>query len=190
MFDLRVWHWVSSAVCLLGMLLFAITGITLNHAADIANQPKVQTVEGRLTAENLAQLKSQNEQSQAYLSQLLKQKSIDIHFQQAQWNDEEIYLAMPSPGSDAWLSVDLQSGEFLYERTDRGVVAYLNDLHKGRNTGLAWKVFLDVFSIACLVFSITGLLLLLRYNKTRPSTGPLLGLGLLIPLLIILLFIH
>lgn len=32
---LRQWHWVSSALCLAGMLLFAVTGITLNHATDI-----------------------------------------------------------------------------------------------------------------------------------------------------------
>ena len=33
---LHQWHWISSAICLIGMLLFAFTGITLNHAADIA----------------------------------------------------------------------------------------------------------------------------------------------------------
>jgi len=29
---LRQWHWISSAVCLVLMLLFAASGITLNHA--------------------------------------------------------------------------------------------------------------------------------------------------------------
>ena len=32
---LHQWHWISSAICLLGMLLFTITGITLNHASRI-----------------------------------------------------------------------------------------------------------------------------------------------------------
>jgi hypothetical protein len=27
------WHWISSAACLIGMLLFTVTGLTLNHAA-------------------------------------------------------------------------------------------------------------------------------------------------------------
>jgi hypothetical protein len=30
---LHRWHWISAAACLVGMLLFAATGITLNHAA-------------------------------------------------------------------------------------------------------------------------------------------------------------
>ena len=37
---LHQWHWISSAVCLVGMLLFAVTGITLNHAAQIDAEPR------------------------------------------------------------------------------------------------------------------------------------------------------
>ncbi|MBL8445053.1 MAG: PepSY-associated TM helix domain-containing protein, partial [Zoogloeaceae bacterium] len=32
---LHQWHWISSAICLFGMFLFAVTGITLNHAGAI-----------------------------------------------------------------------------------------------------------------------------------------------------------
>ena len=38
---LHQWHWISAAVCLIGMLLFAVTGITLNHAAQIEAKPVV-----------------------------------------------------------------------------------------------------------------------------------------------------
>ncbi|MBU2328652.1 MAG: PepSY-associated TM helix domain-containing protein, partial [Alphaproteobacteria bacterium] len=31
----HTWHWMSSAICLVGMILFAVTGITLNHAGSI-----------------------------------------------------------------------------------------------------------------------------------------------------------
>ena len=34
------WHWISSALSLVGMLLFAVTGFTLNHAADIESKPQ------------------------------------------------------------------------------------------------------------------------------------------------------
>jgi hypothetical protein len=34
------WHWINSAVCLIGMLLFAVTGLTLNHAAKIEAKPR------------------------------------------------------------------------------------------------------------------------------------------------------
>ena len=35
------WHWISSAIALLAMLLFAATGLTLNHATQIEAHPVV-----------------------------------------------------------------------------------------------------------------------------------------------------
>ena len=107
----------------------------------------------------------------------------------AEWS-QEIYVSLPRPGGDAWLSIDLDTGEARYEITDRGWIAWLNDLHKGRHTGLAWSLFIDVFSVACVVFCITGLVLLQLLAGQRPSTWPLVGLGLVIPLLLAIFFIH
>jgi len=107
-----------------------------------------------------------------------------------EWSPDELYVSLPRPGGDAWLSIDLQSGELEYERTDRGWIAYLNDLHKGRHTGLAWSWFLDIFAVACLVFSLTGLVLLKMHAGNRAATWPMVGLGVVIPVVLALLFIH
>jgi hypothetical protein len=63
-------------------------------------------------------------------------------------------------------------------------------LHKGRNTGAAWKWFLDLFAIATLVFCLTGLLLLVEHARRRKMTWPLVGLGLFLPFLLAVLLIH
>ena len=109
---------------------------------------------------------------------------------QAEWSEDEVYLSLPGPGSDAWLSIDKATGAVEYEHTDRGWVSYLNDLHKGRNTGPAWRWFIDLFAVACLVFCITGLLLLQLHAGQRRLTWPMVGFGLLLPVLIALLLIH
>ena len=77
-----------------------------------------------------------------------------------------------------------------YERTERGWISYFNDLHKGRNAGPAWGWFIDLFAVACIVFTATGLFLLQLHARQRRSTWPLVALGLLIPALLALLFIH
>ena len=188
------WHWISSAVCLVGMLLFALTGITLNHAADIEAHPVVTTWQGTLPAPLRASLAAQDEGEaplpRAVRDHLVQETGNDPGARVAEWKGGEIYLSLPRPGGDAWLSVDIDSGEWLLERTDRGVIAWLNDLHKGRNTGTAWSWFLDIFAVGCVVFCLTGLLLLYRYAGARRSTWPLVGLGVVVPALLLLLFVH
>ncbi|WP_313226426.1 PepSY-associated TM helix domain-containing protein [Stutzerimonas chloritidismutans] len=190
---LRQWHWISSALCLVGMLLFAVTGITLNHAGQIESKPLVETREGQLPERllNSLQVDTLEDGLPADLQRWLEQ-TLDVQLagREAEWSDGELYVALPRPGGDAWLSLSLESGELEYESTDRGWIAYFNDLHKGRHSGEAWSWFIDLFAVACVVFSITGLLLLQRHAGNRPGTWPLVGLGLVIPLLLALLFIH
>jgi hypothetical protein len=45
---LHHWHWISSSVCLLGMLIFSITGITLNHSAQIEAKPVVTSAKAKM----------------------------------------------------------------------------------------------------------------------------------------------
>lgn len=190
---LRQWHWISSALCLVGMLLFAVTGITLNHAAQIEARPDIVERQARLPASLQEKLLATqpSEGLPAELEGWLESElKLELAGREAEWSDGELYVALPRPGGDAWLSLDLNSGELLFEATDRGWIAYLNDLHKGRNTGGAWSWFIDIFAAACVLFSITGLLLLQRHASGRPTTWPLVGAGLVIPLLLALLFIH
>lgn len=190
----RQWHWISSALCLIGMLLFAITGITLNHAAQIQVKPLITTLESEVPQPVLqALVQPENEKSPLpfeLLNWLDDEFGIIAGNRLAEWSEEEIYVSLPRPGGDAWLSIDLEAGELVYEKTDRGWISYLNDLHKGRNTGVVWFWFIDVFSVACIIFCVTGLILLYRHSTSRPTTWPMVGLGLVIPLLLILLFIH
>lgn len=190
---LRQWHWISSALCLIGMLLFAITGITLNHAAQIEAKPVLSQQQAQLPEALQAQLQAQlpSQGLPLKLRQWLEaQLPVHLDGRQAEWSDGELYIGLPRPGGDAWLSLDVESGVVEYESTDRGWIAYLNDLHKGRNSGKAWQWFIDIFAGLCLVFCLSGLLLLQRYAKGRISTWPLVALGLVVPAVLALLFIH
>lgn len=187
------WHWISAAVCLIGMLLFAITGITLNHAGAIQGSPQRTERTAQAPEPVLQALRDAGAGELPAAARRWTREALEVRIPAAaavEWSEEEAYVALPGPGSDAWVSIDLGSGEALYERTDRGPVAYLNDLHKGRNTGLAWSWFIDIFAIGCVVFCITGLILLQMHSHARRSTWPLVGAGLLIPLLLALFLIH
>lgn len=192
---LHQWHWVSSALCLIAIVLFSVTGFTLNHASDIEAKPAVTRRDAQLPANLRTQLGGHADKDRASLpadvQAWLKQAiGVRVGDQAAEWSDDEAYVALPRPGGDAWLSIDLADGKVQYESTDRGWISYLNDLHKGRNTGPLWRWFIDLFAIACLVFAITGLFLLQLHARQRAATWPLVAFGLAFPLLIALLFIH
>ena len=198
---LHEWHWVSSALCLIGMILFSVTGFTLNHSSQIEARPQVTTLRGKVDDALRVHLEQQAvevrkaRKGKAELPSELrtwvdKTWRIDTGGGDAEWSDDEVYLSLPRPGGDAWLRVSLGDGEIEYERTDRGWISYLNDLHKGRHTGAAWSWFIDLFAAAALVFSITGLFILKMHAGNRPFTWPMVGMGLVIPVLLALLFIH
>jgi hypothetical protein len=195
---LHQWHWISSALSLLGILLFSFTGLTLNHAAQIEAHPKVTRQDNKLPAALLQQAQEYEAAHDgataplpAPLQRWLRETlALRTAAKAGEWSAEELYVALPRPGGDAWLRIDLATGGVEYELTDRGWIAWLNDLHKGRYTGDVWMWFIDIFAVSCLVFSITGLLILKFHAGNRPLTWPLVGLGVLIPLLLALLFIH
>lgn len=190
-----VWHWMSSAVCLGAMLLFTVTGITLNHAAQISSTPEVTKRKAQLPGKMAASLREphpagQHPVSAELLTWLLTQFPEKRLADTAEWSDAEVYLSLPRPGGDGWITIDRETGEVEWERTDRGWISWFNDLHKGRHTGVVWQVFIDVVAVAFLVFTATGFILLQVHSAKRPFTWPTVAFGFALPVLLLFLFMH
>jgi hypothetical protein len=182
-------HWISAAVCFAALLLFTITGITLNHAASISARPDVRTHTAQLPLELRATLTAGATPLDATLAGWIgREFHIDMSRVVPEWSDEELYLSAPGPGRDAWVSIDRATGGAKSEATDRGWIAFFNDLHKGRNTGTAWTWFIDLIAASCVFFSLTGLILLQIQARQRKSTWPLVfgGAALVIVFMIFL----
>lgn len=194
------WHWVSAAISLVAMLLFTVTGITLNHAGDIEAKPRVLNLRATVDDAVLSAIQPPppGEGGAPVMAGLPTPLQDWIHAQwgirtagkEGEWSQGEVYVSLPRPGGDAWLRINLDDGEAEYELTDRGWISYFNDLHKGRNTGMLWRWFIDIFAVACLIFTVTGLVILYLHAANRPMTWPITALGLLVPALLALLWMH
>ncbi|HQS98550.1 MAG TPA: PepSY-associated TM helix domain-containing protein, partial [Novosphingobium sp.] len=158
--QLHTWHWVSAAVSLVAMFLFSITGFTLNHAASIGAEPTVETAQAQLPAPALAVLAKGPAVAELTDAQPLPatvaadvQRLVGVNARgvAAEWSDAEVYVAVPGPGRDAWVSIDRATGAMEAERTNRGFISFINDLHKGRNTGTAWFWLIDALAVACVI---------------------------------------
>ena len=191
---MHLWHWISAAVCFAALTLFTVTGITLNHASAISAEPVVGSGDAQLPetlrhllAAGVAPSAEPPADIAAWAEDAFK---LSLRDATAEWSEEELYLSAPGPGRDAWVSIDRASGAAKFEKTDRGWLAYFNDLHKGRNTGIIWMIFIDVVAVAVLFFSLTGLILLWIQARQRTSTWPLVGGGIALVTALMIFFAH
>lgn len=193
-----LWHWVSSAFALAAMIFFAVTGITLNHSSWFSTKPKVVQTDAQLPANLLPQIAVADGAS----AQAKRAVPPDVRHWLAdhldaspgarlvEWSEDEIYIDLPRPGGDGWLTIARDTGEIHKEITTRGAISRLNDLHKGRHTGTAWILFMDFFSVVCVIFCLTGLALLFVHARRRPMTWPVVAAGILLPVIVIIFFLH
>ena len=160
---------------LVGLLLFAVTGITLNH-------PEWQSALGASSASQQLQLPdelkalpwSDDELEQAVQANKIAAWLREQHqVQGAVFNfsydpDEQLLeLDFKQPAGFANAQIALDSGVVELTAEFGGYLALLNDLHKGRYAGTAWKWLIDVVAIACLVFALSGFYLLWRQPARR-----------------------
>ena len=95
---LHQWHWISSAICLLGMLLFAVTGLTLNNASHIESKAVVTTRHATLPQDALGQLAPGRKKAplpDAVSRWLDRELDVSTTGKPAEWSADEIYLSLP-----------------------------------------------------------------------------------------------
>lgn len=191
--QLRQWHWISSALCLAIMLLFAATGITLNHPGIFEVEPLSELREVSLPAALAARLSAVEDGSvipDREAQDIRDAIGVSVAGRPASVEYGEMTIDLARPGVDALLAIDLDGKTAAFEQIDRGPVAVLNDLHMGRDAGFVWGVLIDVAAVTCVIFCLTGFGLLWLQARRRKTTWPLVSLGVVVPAISYLIFVH
>jgi hypothetical protein len=84
-------------------------------------------------------------------------------------------VTFKGPGYAADAFIDRASAHYTVTQTYHGVVAVINDLHKGRDTGPFWSVVIDLSAVVMTLIALTGLVLLF-YLKLRRVPGLVVAL--------------
>ncbi|MGR5558098.1 PepSY-associated TM helix domain-containing protein [Vibrio fortis] len=170
-------HVYISMALLLVVLFFSVTGITLNRPGLFeASKPNIQSHTLTLPSHLLTVQNERLTPNAKAFQQFLVEKAdisgtpsgLDIY---AEIEDGELLIGEVSmdfkgPGYNASVFADVVMQTVEVETTDYGVIALLNDLHKGRNSGEVWKWFIDITALLMIFFVITGVCLLLPKKKT------------------------
>jgi hypothetical protein len=81
----------------------------------------------------------------------------------------EILVLFKGPGYAADSVIDRRTGRYTITQTVMGAVAVINDLHKGRDSGPAWSLLIDVTALLMVLVSITGIILIFYLRRRRFS---------------------
>ena len=184
---MRLAHWVIGAFILTALTFCAATGFMLNHTAWFEQEPTQHDAEYTLPAElPLPELSDDPNAPTPALAPALTAwlaEHSPISAYQLKIEAPEILLEYQGPGSEASLTIDSESRAVAYHEQKNGIVALLNNLHKGRHVPTFWKRYMDAFAILTVLVALSGLALLVYYRKQRGSTWLWATTGITIPLL-------
>ena len=172
-------HLYLSLLSFTVVLFFAVTGLTLNHADWFSGQ--VRTTEH---AGSIAPSLLQPPDKLAIAESLRKLYKLEGAVSDFRIEDSQITVSFRGPGYAADAFIVRPGGKYQLTETRNGLVAVLNDLHKGRDTGPAWSWVIDVSAILLVVISLTGLMLIffLTKRRTRGILIAVVGMVLLVAL--------
>lgn len=168
----RLIHIYTSMLMLLIMLFFTVTGFTLNHRNWLPDAPPAEVTELSLPQE-FHQIEAwqatpfqQAERVRQWLQQHHGVRGNQVSFD---WQSEELLLLVDvkRPGGYSMAEVLPEEGLVVLEHQFYGVTAVLNDLHMGRYSGWLWSVFIDLSALLMLLFTLTGLWLVIPQKKRR-----------------------
>ncbi|PSV52059.1 PepSY-associated TM helix domain-containing protein [Photobacterium sp. GB-1] len=193
-------HIYISMALLLIVLFFAITGITLNRPElFVSDTPSV--TEQKITIPTSLLSSEQGPfvpNKSALISYLSKHTDVrgtasGIEIFTDLEGDElvegEISLDYKGPGYNAVVFIDMTTAQANIEITNYGVIALLNDLHKGRNSGEVWTWFIDITAALMICFVLTGVCLLLPKKKTLNTSMKWMSFGSVVTAIIYIVFV-
>jgi hypothetical protein len=181
---LRWLHIYLSMVSFALVFFFAVTGITLNHADKFADELHTDQRKGRLDTAWVGGKDTTRIDRLRIVEQLRRTNEIKGYLNDFRIDEEQLSIAFKGPGYAADVFVNRATGAYDLTITRTGFVGVINDLHKGRDTGHGWSVFIDVAAILLAVVSLTGLLLILFLKKRRFSGLLVAAAGLLLAWLV------
>ena len=158
------------------VFFFAVTGLTLNHADKFTGQVHTSQEKGHLNASWTRGPDTLHIDKLSIVEYLRKVHGIKAAVSDFRIDDSQIGVSFKGPGYAADVFVDRTTGSYDLTKTNAGFVGIINDLHKGRDTGPGWSVFIDVCAILLALVSLTGIVLLL-FLKRRRLSGLLVATG-------------
>jgi len=159
-------HVYTSMISLLIVLFFSATGVLLNHPDwTLGSTETRSTVTGTLPAD----WRAGNAVDWLKVTRALETRGLHGTAGDYRADPGGDTLSFRAPGYSADVTIDPATGTYTANVDSQGWVAAMGDLHRGRDSGSAWSVALDLAGYFLILISLTGLAMLLYLKKLRAS---------------------
>jgi uncharacterized protein len=156
------------------LLFFAVTGLTLNHAERFSARQRITQIKGRVKSDWI-KAEDAAVDKLAVVEHLRQAHGIKGALSDFRLDESEAAVSFKGPGYAADAFINRETGEYELTETRSGLVAALNDLHKGRDAGRAWSWLIDASAVLMTLVSLTGLVLIWFVKRRRLSGLMLAG---------------
>ena len=183
-------HIYLSMVSFAVVLFFSFTGLTLNHPNWLGGDKQVvEKNKGKLNVNWVNQPDTNKIAKLEIVEFLRKTHNVKGLVSEFRIDDIEVSISFKGPAYSCDAFIDREKGTYEISEIKMGIVAVMNDLHKGRDSGKSWGWIIDISAIFLILVSLSGLILLF-FIKKRRLAGLITGaVGLAICYLIYLLFV-
>ena len=144
-------------------VFFAVTGLTLNHTEWFAGAQRTVQSQGAVGKSWLGAQVAKLE----VVEHLRHSHGIRGALSDFRVDDAQCAVSFKGPGYTADALIERATGEYELTETRLGLVAVLNDLHKGRDSGRGWSLLIDVSAVLMVLVSLTGTVLLAFVKRRR-----------------------
>jgi hypothetical protein len=165
-------------------LLFAITGLTLNHQDFGASEPAVTMSSIALPAD--VATRGGADVVGPWLKGNL---GITTPLSDYKEDERQIQATFAAPGHRTVVTIDRAARTADVETETRGLLGKLDDLHKGFDSGPVWYWIIDIAAVLLTISALTGMMTLLGLRHRRVMGFVMGGLGLVTLAVIYLLFV-
>lgn len=183
-------HIYLSMVSFAIVLFFSVTGLTLNHPSWFGGDKQINIKnKGNLNVKWVNNPDTNKIDKLEIVEFLRKTYNVKGAVSEFRIDDSEVSVSFKGPAYSCDAFIDREKGSYEVSEIKMGIVAVMNDLHKGRDSGSGWSWVIDVSAIFLTLVSLSGLILLCFIKKKRVA-GFITGvIGLLICYLIYVLFV-
>jgi hypothetical protein len=156
------------------LLFFAVTGITLNHQSAFTGMSQPRRFTGLLDA---TWMKEPEGHKGEIVAAFRSRHGIRAALSDFRLDDDQVQVSFKGPGYSADGFADRRTGKYEVNENRLGLVAIINDLHKGRDAGRAWSLVIDISAILMVLVSLSGLVLIFFLHKKLRSGLIALAIG-------------